>query len=254
MRQAHTDDEPHLAVRTLSLDLARGAVLPPHRHPWPQLLYASSGTLRATLDGEIWLVPPRRALVLPPACPHRLDALGEVRLRTLYLRPDATTERQRVRVIEVSALLHELVLRACARQWLDARDRAEGLMAELLVLELHQAEGSDVHLRLPTDRRALALAQGMLDGSVVQLAPGLHAAGLSRRTAERLFAEQTGQSPARWLRLARLAQALERLMAGASIETAALAAGYTSRSAFSDQCLQVFGATPGALRAKAADA
>ena len=239
-----------MAVRSLSLDHERGIEWPPHTHPWPQLVYASQGTVRAAVSNGVWLVPPRRALWIPAGCRHQLTMLGPVHLRTLYCRDPLLTAASGVRVLDVDGLLHELVLRICTLGWLDERLPHQRLLARLLAAELAQAPGHAVFLTLPADRRALALARVMLDpGSDLQdLDAAIDASGMSRRTAERLFTKETGVSPARWYRLARLARGLAHLSAGGRIADAAAIAGYQSLSAFGDVFLKIFGVSPGTRR------
>jgi AraC-like DNA-binding protein len=47
-------------------DHPAGAVIPPHRHRGAQLLFASSGVLRVEAARSHWVVPPNRAVWLPP--------------------------------------------------------------------------------------------------------------------------------------------------------------------------------------------
>jgi AraC-like DNA-binding protein len=251
MRQAATvADEPHLVVRSLSLDYERGSEEAPHTHPWAQLLYASRGTLRASIGAGVWLVPPRRAVWIPPLCRHRLAMLGPVQLRTLYVREHLFDGDAGVRVIDVDGLLHELVLRVCALSWLDDRVPHQRLLVQLLAAELAQAPSHSVFLTMPVDRRALGLARALLapGAQAMDLDAAIEAGGMSRRTAERLFAKETGLSPARWYRLARLARALEHLMAGGRVDDAAAIAGYRSLSAFGDVYVKTFGVSPSAQR------
>jgi AraC-like DNA-binding protein len=251
MRQAATlADEPFMVVRSLSLDFERGSEQAPHAHPWSQLLYAGKGTLRAMIGDGVWLVPPRRAVWIPPDCRHQLAMLGPVHLRTLYFREHLFQGEPGVRVIDVDGLLHELVLRVCTLSWLDERVPHQRLLMQLLAAELAQAPSHAVFLTMPVDRRALSLARAMLatGGEAMDLDAAIEASGMSRRTAERLFAKETGSSPARWYRLARLARALEHLMAGGRVVDAAVIAGYQSLSAFGDVYFQTFGVSPGAQR------
>lgn len=247
---ATTADEPHMIVRSLSVNYARGAAEPRHRHPWPQLLYAEHGTLRAEIDTALWLVPPRRAIWIPRDCPHRLTMLGEVHLRTLYLMPDSNVVPSASCVTEVSGLLHELILRICTLGWLDARSPEDLLLANLLGIESGRSQTHPHLLTLPSDPRALKLAHALLnaDPDAPPLEVAMAAEGLSRRTAERIFSAETGLSPARWYRLARLSRAVECLANGGSVEAAAELAGYASRSAFSEVFNAAFGVSPAAFR------
>lgn len=73
-------------------------------------------------------------------------------------------------------------------------------------------------------------------------------AGLSRRTAERLFLVETGLPPAQWRRFVALTESLVSIAGGERIEHAAFSAGYQSRSAFSEAFTRAFGVPPGEAR------
>ncbi len=60
-----------------------------HRHPWAQLVFASSGVMRVSTDTETWLAPPTKAISFPAMVEHRVDIQGEVAMRTPTLPPDA---------------------------------------------------------------------------------------------------------------------------------------------------------------------
>jgi AraC-like DNA-binding protein len=251
MRQPATiADEPHMLVRSLSVNYSPGSAEAHHAHPWPQLLHAKRGTMRAEIGQRIWLLPPGRALWIPAAAMHQLTMLSEVELRTLYLRPDVATPVNAVRVFVVSDLLREAILRICELQWLDARVPTEQLLRDLVLAELAQSTPEAIHLTLPSDPRALRLARRMLDAETtgLDLSATPESYGLSRRTAERIFKTETGMSPARWHRLARLGHGLASLARGDSIDAAAEHAGYQSRSAFSDVFQKTFGFPPGMAR------
>jgi len=68
--------------------------------------------------------------------------------------------------------------------------------------------------------------------------------GLSRRTAERLFSDETGVTPASWYRQARLSSALQYLLAGDTVAVVGEKCGYKSRSAFSRAFAKFHGVSP----------
>jgi AraC-like DNA-binding protein len=251
MRQALTaDDQPHLLLRSLSVNYSAGSAEGCHTHSWPQLLYARTGAIRAEIEDTIWIVPPRRALWIPARSPHRLKMLGPVKLRTVYCREPAAACIERVRVFDVSGLLHEVVLRVCDLQWLDERNENDRRLAAILLHEIATAKSTAVQLAMPADARARRLARYFLDThfEFADMSAAYSAAGLSRRTGERIFRKETGLSPARWRRFARLSTGLEALLENGSIEDAAAAATYRSRAAFSDAFSKSFGFPPSAVR------
>ncbi|NIF52913.1 helix-turn-helix transcriptional regulator [Burkholderia sp. Ax-1724] len=70
------------------------------------------------------------------------------------------------------------------------------------------------------------------------------AAGVTARTAARLFAKETGQTFGQWRQQLRLLAALEHLGAGESVTQVALAVGYSDVSSFIAVFREAFGDTP----------
>ena len=68
--------------------------------------------------------------------------------------------------------------------------------------------------------------------------------GASKRTMQRLFADESGMSFSRWRQQARLIHALQSLAAGQSVTNAALDAGYSTTSAFISMFRKQLGTTP----------
>ena len=244
------DDEVHLIVRSLAIDYAAGGREGGHLHSWPQLLYARSGAIRAEISGKWWAIPPRRGLWIPAGVQHRLYMSSRLQLRTLYFSPDFVDARHEVEAVDVSGLLHEAILRVCEQGGLDARNAADGYLGAIILNEVKRRDPSAITLTVPADLRARKLADMFLNSelrgaSMDSLCAG---AGLSRRTAERLFLVETGLPPAQWRRFVALTESMVSIAGGERIEHAAFSAGYQSRSAFSEAFTRAFGVTPGEAR------
>lgn len=235
-------------VRSLAATFRTGAQIGRHQHPWGQLVFASSGVMRVQTDAAIWLIPPTRAIWLPPSIGHSIVVSGEVAMRTLYL---AASRAQQMpadpRVLEVLPLLRELILHILAVGMLTPRvpehDRLAGLLVDLLL----SARPEDLALPLPCDPRALRLAhlvQHQPDDSR-ELAALATAAGASLRTLQRVFPRETGLTIEAWRQKARLLKAIDGLSSGSSVTDAALDCGYQSVTAFIAAFAGQFGITPG---------
>jgi AraC-like DNA-binding protein len=214
---------------------------------WNRLVYASSGAIRVrTAHGE-WMVPPHRALWVPAGMRHRVEMKGRVSLRTLYFRPPLSRRLPReCRVMNVSALLRELILhlskRAVADPYLTSEGHAIALLFDLLV----SIEVVPLQLPLPRDPRATRAA-GLLATSVGtrrSLASIGRAAGASPRTLQRLFAAETGLTFEKWRQRARLIRSVELLSEGRKVTRVALDVGYDSPSAFIAMFRRELGSTP----------
>src|SRR5207342_3397145 len=136
-------------VRTLP---ANGHV-PTHAHDWAQLACTLRGAVRLRAAQTTWIVPPTRAVWIPPRVDHEVNLIGEVALRTVYV--DATAAPRGLmtcEVIDVSGLMRELI------ETLTAVDRkAEtvryALLTSLLLEEIRIAPTLSLDLPLPQDRR-----------------------------------------------------------------------------------------------------
>lgn len=251
VRQALTvEQEPFLAARSLASRLTGGHVIPPHAHPWRQLVYATSGAMTLTAQRRVWMVPPGNAVLLPAGRVHSIHMWGDVELRTLYFPAslDANAlDSDECRVLAVSALLRELILRVVEWGALDSRTPAHRNLLALLLDEMEAAPVTPATLPLPEDARAAAVAQQVLASpsaghALEDLARG-HAVG--RRTLERIFRRETGMSFGLWKQKARLSDAVRLLVEGRSVTDTALDTGYASVSAFIAAFKRTFGRTPG---------
>ena len=118
---------PHLFEPTARRPLrAKTRYLPadthvlPHNHAWAQIALSTEGVVRLTAARGTYIVPPSRALWIPPGVEHAVTMVDAAHLHTLYLYqprgrsgpggPGTPGQAwQQCRVLEVSALLHALV-------------------------------------------------------------------------------------------------------------------------------------------------
>ena len=239
------------SVRSLAVTYREGERIERHSHSWAQLIYAASGTMRVSTDEAAWLVPPTRAIWVPPRVPHEIHMRGQTAMRTLYIAPEAAAALPaHCRALEVSPLLRELVLHIVGKMLRTdvAQDaRLCGVLLDLLA----RSETTPLGLPLPKDPRARRLAERLLadPAAAAPLAGLAREAAASVRTLQRLFAAQTGLTIEAWRTRARLQHGLVQLTAGASVTAAALEAGYASPSAFIAAFRSAFGVTPARYRA-----
>ncbi len=229
-------------------EYADGQVIRTHTHPWHQLIYASRGVMTVRTPEASWVVPTNRGVWVPAGTRHSIEMSGAVSLRTLYLVPRLSRALpDRPRVIGVSPLLRELILRIVELDSLNLRDPAHAHLVSVLLDQLHVMKSDAVHLPLPRDARAKRIA-AMLQKepsdtrSLVELSKH---AGASKRTVERLFKIETGLGFGKWRQQLRLGHALRLLAAGDAVTTVAIDVGYDSISAFISAFRMTFGKTPG---------
>jgi len=253
MRQ-NARDPDGFPVRGLAVTYRDGHALDRHTHPWAQLVYAASGTMRVATPTAAWLVPPTRAIWVPGGTPHEIQMRGAVAMRTLYLAPVGEDARLAAcRAIEVAPLLRELILHIVRIGMLDVGDAAHARLEGLLVDLLAAGETAPLELPLPQDARARAFADRLLadPGAGTAFGEMSRGSGASLRTLQRLFQAETGLSLEAWRGRARMQQAVVALSSGASVTAAALDAGYQSPSAFIAAFKRGFGVTPARWRGSA---
>jgi AraC-like DNA-binding protein len=215
---------------------ADGYTIPLHRHRRGQLLHAITGIMRIETEDSVWIVPPARALWVPPELAHETSMRGHVEIRTLYVDPKHCGSLPgHAAVVEVSRLLRELIL-AALEEPPDYPDHSRGAtIAQLILTELERLRHQSLTVPMPRDPRALRIARPLLDNCAIDLDLDGWAerAGASRRTLARLFRGETGMSFVEWRARLRTVDGMARIANGASVGEAAASVGYASPSAFS---------------------
>jgi AraC-like DNA-binding protein len=234
-------------LRSLSLTYSKAHQIDDHEHDWGQLVFALGGAIEVVADQDAWLIPPTKALFVPPLTRHSLRFRSEIALRTIYL-PSNSCEAlpPKCTGLAVSCLLRELVLEACRIGVLESKSVQHTHLAGLLVSEIARADPLPFFLKLPQDRRALYAAQRILadPGFDWKLSALAHDAGASARTLQRLFLAESKVQFGAWLQLVRIFAACNALLQGGSVTSAALIAGYSSTSGFIESFKRQVGMTP----------
>ncbi|MBX3603140.1 MAG: helix-turn-helix transcriptional regulator [Rubrivivax sp.] len=240
--------------------LAAATHIVPHRHPWAQVAMSSTGVIRMSAARSTYIVPPSRALWIPPDVEHVVTVLEDAEIRTLYVHPsarfladaqapDAASPFERwpaCRVLEVSPLLRELVPHLDTAPGAQAPDERERCIAALVLDELRRAAPVRLGIDLPADHRLRRLCEAMLDHPTRWTALEDWAAhiGASPRTVARLFRSELGSSFGQWRQQVLLAHALAMAARKQPMATIAAELGYASASAFSAMVRRAVGQPP----------
>jgi len=255
LRYAPTADRP---VRAKSRRLAAETQVQPHQHAWGQLGFSVTGVVRLTAGRGTYIVPPSRAVWIPPGTEHVLTVVEDAELLTLYLHqdagrcgpdlvePGASSPWTACRVVEVSSLMRELVLQLLEQSGLQAGSEREHHLSALLLDELRHARPVPLGVDLPRDKRLLALCEAVLDHPTrwALLDDWARSVGASPRTVARLFRSELGTSFLQWRQQVLLAKAVS--MAARKLPMAVISAelGYASPSAFSAMVRRSVGLPP----------
>jgi AraC-like DNA-binding protein/quercetin dioxygenase-like cupin family protein len=233
----------HSPVTAHPRDYPDGAHQPRHVHAEAQLLYAVSGVMRLITDSGAWVIPPTRAVWIPPMVEHEIYMSGEVLMRSLFIAAEhCPSGLNNCCVLAVTPLLRELIVRATQ----SAEHAANPLIQQLMLEEVAALENLPLHIPMPRDRRLQNICTALLKtpdhGNTLE--DWAQAVGASSRTLTRLFNQELGLSFNAWRQQVRLMEALPRLLAGESVQRVANDLGYGSARAFSAMFSRLLGESP----------
>jgi AraC-like DNA-binding protein len=244
-------------VRAKARRLAADTHIEPHSHPWGQLAFSVTGVVRMTAGRGTYIVPPSRAVWIPPHVEHVVTVVEEAELRTLYLHQDDAhcgpetdpapdSPWRECRVVEVSSLMRELVMHLSVEEGPLLSTERERHLSALVLDELRRAQPVPIGVDLPKDKRLRALCEAVIDDPTrwATLETCARSAGASPRTVARLFRSELGTTFLQWRQQVLLAKALS--MAARKIPMAVISAelGYASASAFTAMVRRSVGAPP----------
>ena len=253
-----TSDRP---VRAKCRWLEADTQVKPHRHPWGQLAISTTGTIRLTVAQGTYIVPPSRALWVPPGIEHAVTMVESADLRTLYFfqthgrcGPDADEQQQakwrQCRVLNASDLLRAVVRELPTLPddslQLSDQDRArEHHLSELLLDEMRRASVVQLGVRLPQDKRLRLLCEDVLADPTrfETLEDWAQDTGASPRTVARLFRQELECSFTQWRQQVVLAHAVSLAARNWPIQRIAAELDY-SPSAFSAMVRRTVGMPP----------
>jgi AraC-like DNA-binding protein/quercetin dioxygenase-like cupin family protein len=250
-------------VRAKHRELSADTHVRPHSHPWAQMAISTSGVLRLTVPHGAYIVPPSRALWIPPGVEHAVTMVEQADLRTLYFYqppgrcgpgvPHGQEEPWRqCRVLEVSDLLRALVREMPAEPDDGAPLPPETLRREqhlsaLILDELRRASSVRLGVELPRDKRLRHLCEAVIADPTRHetLADWARDTGASPRTVARLFRDELSCTFTQWRQQVILARAVALAAGKRPINQIAAELGYNSPSAFSAMVRRTVGLAPG---------
>ena len=250
-------------VRAKHRELSADTHVRPHSHPWAQMAISTSGVLRLTVPHGAYIVPPSRALWIPPGVEHAVTMVEQADLRTLYFYqppgrcgpgvPHGQEEPWRqCRVLEVSDLLRALVREMPAEPDDGAPLPPETLRREqhlsaLILDELRRASSVRLGVELPRDKRLRHLCEAVIADPTRHetLADWARDTGASPRTVALLFRDELSCTFTQWRQQVILARAVALAAGKRPINQIAAELGYNSPSAFSAMVRRTVGLAPG---------
>jgi len=219
-----------------------------HSHARAQFLYAASGSMKLTSELGRWIIPPKRAVWIPPTYPHQTSSIGDLEMRTLYIDSQAPLISPPLlpRMLRVSPLLHELVHRAVDMPIEYGEDGQDGRIIQALLGEIDWTPLSPVSLPFLQDERLRKIERMLMrtpaDSSTLdQWAIYVK---VSPRTLARLIRRETSLSFQAWGDQIRAFAAIPMLAEGRPLAEIADALGYQTAWSFTAMFKRVTGKVP----------
>lgn len=204
-----------------------------HEHKKGQLLYAPQGCMTFALDNSICILPPTKAVWIPPHTSHRAVMTNVVAYRSLYFDCSKYSCPDEIVMIEVNDLLKALIDKMALWEW-EIEETKTQATSNLFWEEFYQAKQFELSLPLPSDRRLTGFRKAMTKGDFI--APELNqlsqTVGASSKTITRLFKAETGMSYQDWRQQWRLLKAIELLCEERQVSDVAHCLEFSSDSAF----------------------
>lgn len=230
------------------LDLQRGGGRPLHQHDRAQLLAVSSGSIAVTAEGSTFVAPPERAIWVPARTLHETRHFASTLMRTLYIDPAACPDLpDRMAVLQITPLMRALLSEIVARPRDYDEHGSEGRLVRVMLDQIAASRALPLHLPFPTTPSLRDLAMRIVENpkAAEDLALLSRSLGVSARTLQRQFKDQTGLSLRSFRRQAKLLKALELLSARMPISQISDNLGFGEPSAFISMFRAAFGVTPG---------
>ena len=239
-----------------AIDYTDGTHEVAHLHHRAQLVYATSGIVRAVTPLGLWMLTPGNALLIGSQIEHELHMVGQVSMRTLYIEPDSLApQKQECSVVSVDALLRATILGlfdARAEEADEAGQSRTALLVPLILRLLRDAEegAHAARLPLPANGRLRSICESLIaqPASNDTLERWAERVGASSRTVARLFRVETGMSFGQWREQLRLAEAMSKLSVGHAAGQVAQDLGYADVRTFTVMFRRAFGSTPQQFR------
>lgn len=233
-----------------AISYRRGEVDPPHSHIEGQLLFATRGVMLVEAAGRRWVIPPQRALWLPPLMIHSYHILSDTELRAVYVSSSLIAEctnfssHSQVHTIDATPLVKELIAGLFQGKYNDPTKRK---IALLLLEILSETPSVAAELPMPDDERLFRAARELMlshrwEASLNDMAD---IANMSERSFSRQFVRDTGFSFRTWKQRARIYASLDLLSDNLPIKQIAWQLGFSSPAAFSAAFRSVMGTAPG---------
>ncbi len=223
------------------------AELPMHTHSQGQLVMALRGGVMCRAEGGLWMVPRGSGVWVPGSIPHSNQVTANGRICLLFVDPDAQGLPDHCCTLSLTPMVIEMIQHlATLPLETSAEDAHTQMIAEVILGELRRMKVAAYHLPIPDDPTLSLIANRLIQApdDRASIAGWAARVAMSERSLARLVVRKTGMTFGRWRQQLQIVLALQKLSAGATVQSVALDLGYESVSAFVSMFKAAMGKPP----------
>jgi len=247
IKQKVADEIPR-AIVVGNMNHESGFYAPYHSHARGQLLFISEGLIQVSAKDEgFWVVPPLRAVWLPPLIEHDARVINAVKMCNVYVSSEESQQLpKQCQVVTITPLLREIILEIAKFETLYNEAGKEGRLVGVFLDQLKTTPKVPLYLPYPSSDALQSVAKTLIKNpaDARSIERWANDYGLSSRTFSRRFLKETGLTFGLWRQQARLLAALTRIAQGDAIARISHDLGYDSQSAFIAMFRKAMGKTP----------
>ncbi|MFD2178408.1 AraC family transcriptional regulator [Veronia pacifica] len=218
-----------------------------YQHKKAQVLYVADGFISLFVNNTQYIVPPRRAIWLPPNVRHTTRIYKGTEYRSLFVHQNVSSLfPTEIKIVDSNNLMRELIERMVQWNW-DKPIREQQPMFTVLCDEINNAVSETLTLAYPEDRRLIDWLDALNEGELKPqpLKDMARDIGASAKTISRIFTRETGMAYQYWRQQWRLHEAIGQLSNGRPVTEVARNLDFSSVSAFISFFRKITGDTPG---------
>jgi AraC-like DNA-binding protein len=237
-------DRPVVTLRVDNRD--KEHELPVHRHRKGQLVLALRGGVTCEVPSGLWMVPPQCGVWVPGGMPHSNRVTANASICFLCVDPGAALLPEECCTLSITPLLRELIQRLTSVPPLYPPDGPMARLVTVLLDELTQMQPERMHLPISNNPKLRQIADALMDNPADRstMVDWSKRVAMSERTLARLVLNETGMTFGRWRQQFHIIVALQRLSAGAPVQTVSEDLGYESVGAFITMFKKALGKPP----------
>ncbi|WP_434279211.1 AraC family transcriptional regulator [Acinetobacter sp. CE-15] len=236
-------------ISAMPKEFPKGFYNAPHQHERVQLVYGITGIMELYANGQIWILSPKTALLIPENTEHSMLAITNISLRTLYIKPEIlnSVEDGYIKLIKVDNFLKELIERSTLIPVDYVENSIDGKIMDIIMHELKFAEEIFYSIPSPTVINLIKVESMIMQDNLLLKKKVDYWSKLfcmSTKTLNRLILKDLGVTFNTWRQYLSVKISLIQMSDNKSLTNIAYGLGYQSPSNFCRMFKNITGQNP----------